>query len=153
VAQRNLVRSTIPTSRRPPSLKSTGAHNNKVLGLTQPKRLSWWVRSTLTYIVPPPSVFNVGLNTIISPVTHWVQLFHHNHLCDLSKMLSRPQVQLSSHNHQCDSPETFTGSPVTMWHWRCFPRFFKPLALIPLVRVAKRNPAWPLYPRAGATRP
>jgi hypothetical protein len=40
VAQWNAAQPAIPTSRRPSGFRSTGAHNNKALSLTQPKRLA-----------------------------------------------------------------------------------------------------------------
>jgi hypothetical protein len=69
----------------PPEPTATGP------GLTQPKRLALWVRTAPTFMLcTPPSIFDVGLNPTISPVTHWAQLFHHKHPHDLPKMLSRP---------------------------------------------------------------
>jgi hypothetical protein len=72
-------------------------HHRTAAGLLQPR---------ISCCAPPPSISNVGLNPTISPVTHWAQLFHHNHPCDLPKTLSRPRVQLSSHNQ---SPPSHIG--------------------------------------------
>jgi hypothetical protein len=51
VAQRILARPAIPTSRHPPSLRSTRAHNNKTPGLTQPISLVFWVELGLGPVV------------------------------------------------------------------------------------------------------
>ncbi|CAO2150066.1 unnamed protein product [Urochloa humidicola] len=45
-AQRIPIRPAVPTSQRPTRPRSTRTHNNKALGLTQPKRSERWARTT-----------------------------------------------------------------------------------------------------------
>jgi hypothetical protein len=53
-AQRNSDREFIPMCRRLNRPRSDGVHNNKSLGLTQPKRLAWWVRTAPTFMLCSP---------------------------------------------------------------------------------------------------
>ena len=46
----------IPTSRRPTKPRSTRAQPTKVSGLTQPKRLAWWVRTSPPYMLCSPTI-------------------------------------------------------------------------------------------------
>jgi hypothetical protein len=56
VVQRNPAWPAIPTSRHLTRPRSTGAHNNKALGLNQLKRLVCWVRTAPTYMLCSPTI-------------------------------------------------------------------------------------------------
>jgi hypothetical protein len=54
--QRLSSRLVIPTSRRPIKSRFTEAHNNKAMCLSQPKRLTWWVKTIPTYMLDSPTI-------------------------------------------------------------------------------------------------
>jgi hypothetical protein len=96
--------------------KSNGVHNNKNLGLTQPKRLACWVRTTPTFMLCTLIInFQCGSNPTISPVTHRAQLFHHmtTHVHNM-ECYYRLRVQFSRHKDFRDLTETLTGSPINV---------------------------------------
>jgi hypothetical protein len=115
----------VPVSQQP---RSDGVHNNKNLGLTQPKRLAWWVRTAPTFMLCSPTInFRCGTNSTISPVTHRAQLFHHmtTHVHNLEGCY-RLIVQFSCHKDFRGLTETLMRFPVNVWLrdiFTCFPTF------------------------------
>jgi hypothetical protein len=92
-------------------LRSNRVHNNKNMGLAQPKRPAWWVRTALTFMLCSPTInFRCGNNPTISPVTYRAQLFHHMtiHVHNMEGYY-RLGVQFSRHKDFRDHTETLTG--------------------------------------------
>jgi hypothetical protein len=116
-AQRNPSRKFILICRRLNRPRSNEVHNNKNMSLIQPKRLAWWVRTALTFMLCSPTInFRCGNNPKISPVTHRTQHFPHmtTHAHNLEGYY-RLRVQFFSHKDFRDLTETLTGSPVNVW--------------------------------------
>jgi hypothetical protein len=91
-----------------------GVHNNKDLGLTQSKRLAYWVRTAPTFILCSPTInFRCGTNPTISPSSHVHNLEGYYKL----------RVQFSCHKDFRDLMETLTVSPVNVWPRDIFTHF------------------------------
>jgi len=107
------------------------------------------VRTAPPYILgSPPSIFDVGLNLTVSPVTHQAQLFHHIQPMRSSGRRSPDPESLSSHTQ----PVRPSGDVHRLSRHHVTPEIFlisRPSARIPLVRVCSGIRSSPLYPRVG----
>jgi hypothetical protein len=111
-------------------LRSNGVHNNKNIGLTQPKRLC-----------SPTINFRCGTNATISLVTDRTQLFHHmtTHVHNLEGYYRR-RVQFSRHKDFRDLTDTLTRLPRQRVTQRYFYIFFRSAReFIPMCRCLNRS--------------
>jgi hypothetical protein len=142
VAQQIPARPAIPTSWCPIRPRSTRVHNNKVLGLTQPKRLAYWVRTAPTYMLCSPAInFWCGTKPNNLPRhTLGPTLLSQSSVWSPEDVIRAPNPTLQSQPSVWPSGDVH-GLPRHHVTRRYFTKFCWPSALIPLVRVAQRNPA------------
>jgi hypothetical protein len=133
--------------------KSNGVHNNKNLGLTQPKRLACWVRTTPTFMLCSPIInFQCGSNPTISPRhTSSPTLPSHDNSCAQHGMLLQAQSAILSSQGFSWPYGDINGLPCQRVTQRLF---FQPSALIPLVgeRSGIRPKNLPLCQRLNRPR-